>query len=215
MAFGPRLSWRRADGTGEVEVLSDVPQRRQLPHVYSPDGTTLVFADAGGGLNLLTLEEDRTSTVLLNEEEFTYRDAALSPDGRWLAYTSDETGQLEVHVRPFPDVESGRWQISSDGGWWPVWHPSGNELFYRGPTDVMAREFEADTTYTPGVLTRLFAREPAGCCGFRRMDVSPDGERFLLLTDASVDMGGEDTAPPEIHVFFNWFEVLTERVPVD
>ena len=92
---------------------------------------------------MLTLDGDRVLTVLL-DDDWNERGAALSPDGRWLAYTSNETGRGEVYVRPFPDVDAGRWQISTDGGEWPLWNPAADELFYRGPTGVMALEFEGD-----------------------------------------------------------------------
>ena len=210
VAFGEPLSWKRADGTGVVETLGDDP-RRVVPQAFSPDGTTLVFRDRTGtnaDLGMLTLEGDRTFTLLL-DEEYVERHAALSPDGRWLAYTSYETGEPEVYVRPFPDVGGGgQWQVSTDGGWWPVWNPSGIELFYSGPGFVMAREFETNPTFTPGALTQLFARdtEPEN----RRMAVSPDGQRFLFL--ASGD--SERNTAREINVVVNWFQELTERVPV-
>ena len=117
VAFGPPLSWKHADGSGEVETLSDDPVR--LPQAFSADGTTLIFRDRLPGsedaVGMLTLEGDRSSTILL-DEGFTERSAVLSPDGRWLAYSSNETGQFEVYVKPFPDVEAGRWPISSGGG---------------------------------------------------------------------------------------------------
>ena len=148
VAFGTPLAWKLADGTGDVETLSDDPQR--LPLAFSPDGTTLVTEEAGGdwGLGMLTLDGDRTPTVLL-DEEWNENGATLSPDGRWMAYTSDETRRPEVYVRPFPDVDVGKWQISTDGGDWPLWNPAGDELFYRGPDGMMALEFAADPTFTP------------------------------------------------------------------
>ena len=179
VAFGAPLSWKRLDGSGEIETLNDVPQR--FPQAFSPDGTKLVFEDRTDGtdLGMLALEGDRTSALLLNEE-FRSADATLSPDGRWLAYRSNETGQNEIYVRPFPEVKAGNWQISSDGGGWPLWNPLGDELFYKGPDGVMALEFEADPTFTPGALTRLFERG-GGYEINRRMAVSPDGQRFLFL----------------------------------
>ena len=211
MAFGTPLAWKRADGTGDVETLSDEAER--FPLAFSPDGTTLVTEDRAGGfgLGMLTLEGDRASTVLL-DEAFREQNASLSPDGRWVAYTSNETGQREVYVRPFPDVDAGRWQISTDGGEWPLWNPAGDELFYRGPTGVMALEFEADPTFTPGALTLLIERDIIGGRN-RRMAVSPNGQRFLLLT-ARLATSSEDTIPAQIHVVVNWHQELLERVPI-
>ena len=212
VAFGPPLSWKRADGTGEVETLSDAPQ--QFPQAFSPDGTLVFVEDLGGRrLGILTLEGDRTSTLILSEE-FSSTDATLSPDGRWLAYRSNETGQREVYVVPFPDVGTGKWQISTDGGVWPLWSQAANELFYMGPDGVMALEFQADTTFTPGAPTLLFERaNPIG--GNRDMAVSQDGQRFLLFTDNMVAPGDEDAEPSQIHVALNWFQELTERVPTN
>ncbi len=161
---------------------------------------------------MLTLDGDHSSTVLL-DDEWLERGAALSPDGRWLAYTSNETGQREVYVRPFPDVDAGRWQISTDGGEWPLWNIAGDELFYRGPTGVMALEFEGDPTFAPGAPTLLIEREIFGLRS-RRMAVSPDGQRFLLLSDTTGGLNAEDAAPAQINVVLNWFEELRERVPI-
>ena len=212
VAFGTPLAWKRADGTGDVEILSD--DAALFPVAFSPDGTTLVTEDraADPGLGMLTLEGDRASTVLL-DEEFAERNASLSPDGRWVAYTSSETGQREVYVRPFPDVETGKWQISTDAGEWPLWNPAGDELFYRGPTGVMAQEFEADPRFTPRALTLVIERGITGGRN-RRMAVSPDGQRFLFLTDATGDLNAEDAAPAQINVVLNWHQELLERVPI-
>ncbi len=210
VAFGTPLAWKRADGTGEVERLSD--DVASFPESFAPDGATLVFRTEGG-LGTLELEGDRAVTELLNDRGFIERGAEVSPDGRWLAYTSDESGRREVYVRPFPDVETGRWQISTDGGEWPVWNVADNELFYRGPTGVMALAYETDPTFRPGAVTQLLERVIVGG-GNRRMAVSPDGERFLLLRDLSDRTAAADEAPTRIHVVLNWFEELLERVPV-
>ena len=211
VAFGAPLAWKRADGTGDVETLSDDAER--FPQAFSSDGTTLVTEERAGdrGLGILTLDGDRTSTVLL-DDEFNERNASLSPDDRWVAYTSNETGQREVYVRPFPDVATGKWQISTDGGEWPLWNPAGDELFYRGSTGVMAQEFEADPTFTPSALTLLIERDIIGGRN-RRMAVSPNGQRFLLLKEEGLATNTEDVIPPQIHVVLNWFEELNRARP--
>ena len=99
VAFGSPLSWKRADGIGAVEGLDDTAGR--FPQAFSPDGTTLVFedravADGAGGAGVLTLEGDRTATLVI-DGEFGERNAALSPDDRWVAYSSNETGQFQVN----------------------------------------------------------------------------------------------------------------------
>ena len=214
VAFGPPLSWKRADGIRAVEGLDDATLR--VPQAFSPDGTMLVFedraADGGNGLGVLTLEGDRTATLVI-DGEFFERNAALSPDGRWVAYNSNETGERQVYVQPFPGVDGGKWQISTDGGEWPVWNPAGNELFYRSPTGVMVLAFETEPTFTPGALTQLFERTIIGLRN-RRMAVSPDGERFLLLANATVSADSE-AAQSQVIVVQNWHEELKRLVPVD
>jgi serine/threonine-protein kinase len=166
------LSWRAADGTGAVEVLAEIreePNRR--PQAFSPDGKTLVFEvfPTPARLSRLTLEGSRTVTPLLSDTTINQRNAVLSPDGRWLAYESYESGTAEVYVRPFPEVNAGRWQLSIGGGRWPAWHPSprGRELFYVGPKGLMAAAVTTTPTFTPGAVSPLFdtAGYPAAGCG--------------------------------------------------
>ena len=102
----------------------------------------------------------------------------------------DEEAEGVGELTPFPDVDSGRWQISTDGGDWPVWNPAGGELFYRGLTGVMALVFETEPTFTPGALTQLFERTIIGGRN-RRMAVSPDGQRFLLLATGTENADSE------------------------
>ena len=218
VAFGSPLSWKAADGTGEVEPLAESPN--QFPQAFSPDGTALVFEEttAGFDLGVLTLEGERGSTLVL-QTEFDERNAALSPDGRWIAYQSNESGVDEVYVRPFPDVETGRWQVSSDGGAWPLWGPEGRELFYGGRQGMMAVAVDTEPTFSPGTPERLFgtagvyaSSQTAVGRGRRQAAVSPDGERFLMLR---LGIAGSDSpATAQINVVLNWFEELNRLVPV-
>ena len=138
---GPyNLFWKAADGTMEVERLTTSPNV-QAPNAISPDGTTVVFRESvlgnGYDLRLLTLDGDPAGEALV-ATEFNELNAALSQDGRWLAYQSDVSGQTEVYVRPF-DVDNGRsTQVASGGGSVPLWAPSGRELYYLGPTSIIA-----------------------------------------------------------------------------
>ena len=106
VAFGPPVSWKAADGTGEVETLGG--DGSWSPQAFTPDGRTVIVRQNTGGkreLGVLTLDDGHVERLM--ESEFSQRNAALSPDGRWLAYQSNESGQTEVYVRPFPDVDSG------------------------------------------------------------------------------------------------------------
>ena len=218
VAFGSNdapLSWKAADGTGQVETLVE-SSSNQFPQAFSADGTTLVFQDRSSHLGMLSLEGERISTPLLGTE-FLELNAALSPDGRWMAYESNELGQLEVYVRPFPDVTGGRWQVSSGDGGWPLWSPEGRELFYVGSEGMMAVTIETEPTFTQGTVNQLFDlspywRPPGGVTG-RMIDISPEGDRFLMLKAAG---GSDKTAETtSIIVVQNWFEELKERVPTD
>ncbi len=138
----------------------------------------------------------------------------ISRDGRWLAYASDETGGIQIFVRPFPNVEDGRWQISTDGGLQPVWAHNRRELFFvnRDTRQVMAAEFTArggtfrlervtplftvpNTIYRPRVFSRLY-------------DVAPDDERFLMARSPSAE-----NTPISAILVQNFFEELKRLVP--
>ena len=144
---------KAADGTGPAERLT-TSDSVQLPQSWSADGQSLVIMDISGGqsdLNVISLgTESRTDGLI--ETEFAEVYADVSPEGRWIAYQSNESGQFEVYVRPFPNVDDGRWQISRDGGISPVWAPSGRELFFRGNLsafDMMAVAVETEPTLSP------------------------------------------------------------------
>ncbi len=169
-------------------------------------------------LGMLSLEGERISTLLL-ETEFNEQNTALSPDGRWMAYQSNESGQYEVYVRPFPDVNGGRWQVSSGGGGWPLWSPDGQELFYAGSGGMMAEgmmavPIETEPTFTQGTVDLLFDLGPySRLLRNRRIDISPEGDRFLMLKTG----GGSDetAAATSINIVLNWFEDLKRLVPTD
>jgi serine/threonine-protein kinase len=226
VAFGGSdvsLSWRAADSTGAVEVLAESREDlNRVPQAFTPDAKMLVFEArpaiaVRSRLSRLALDDSRTVTPLLNDAAFRQGNAVLSPDGRWLAYESDESGTAEVYVRPFPDVNAGRWQLSSGGGRWPAWHPSlrGRELFYVGPKGLMAAAVTTTPTFTPGAVTPLF--DTAAYTGTsqafanRRHAVAPDGQRFLFLKAASAPSA--EGASPQLMFVENWFEELKQRVP--
>ena len=132
----------------------------------------------------------------------------LSPDGRWLAYSSDESGRWEIYVQPYPGP-GGKWQISTDGGMEPVWNRNGRELFYRNGNKMMAVEVTTQPAFSAGKPKVLFegAYLPTPAT-FPNYDVSPDGRRFLMLKAA-----GQEQAATQINVVLNWFEELKRRVP--
>ncbi len=139
--------------------------------------------------------------------------AEVSPDGHWVVYDSDESGQFEVYLRPYPDVYRGsRWQVSAAGGRQPVWSRDGRELFYRDFSGaLMAVRMTAGPSFAPGPPVRLF--EGSGFSGAggqgsgRTFDVSPDGSRFLMIRT------GDQSATPLV-VVLNWFEELKRLAPI-
>ena len=128
------------------------------------------------------LTEDETVTPLLATSADEHL-AHLSPDGRWLAYTSDESGRNEIYVRPFPNVEEGLWQISLDGGEQPLWSRDGQELFFRNGDAMMAVPVRTDADFVherPEVLfTGQYLLMPGR--GGRDYDYDWERERFLMV----------------------------------
>jgi serine/threonine-protein kinase len=138
----------------------------------------------------------------------------ISPDSRWLVYESNNSGQFEIYVRPFPNVDSGLWQVSTGGGTRPLWAQNGQELFYRSPTGaVMSVRIELGATWTGSTPSKLFeGRYFVGGGNFARTyDVAPDGRRFLMI---KLGGGGSDetAAPPSLIVVQHWFEELKRLV---
>ena len=112
----------------------------------------------------------------------------ISPDGKWIAYQSDESGRFEIYVRPYPDVQSGRWQISDGGGTTPRWRADGREVFFHGRRGISAAAVESGPSFKFGVARHLFD----GGIGQSRLgsefDVMADGSRFLLLREVSIEI---------------------------
>ena len=108
----------------------------------SPDGRLLIFTETapntGEDVMQMALDGTRRVTPLV-QSPFAERNGVVSPDGRWLAYEANDSGRVEISVRPFPEVNSGRWQVSTAGGTRPLWARSGQELFYVSPTGALMR----------------------------------------------------------------------------
>jgi Tol biopolymer transport system component len=206
------LYWQATDGSGRVERLTDSPNSQAIGSV-TPDGTRALFWEylSDSGLMLVTLDQGHSVQTLL-QTPFLERNVEISPDGRWVAYEADETGRFEVYVRPFPEVNSGTWRVSTAGGSRPLWARNGTELFYLDPRGaLMAVAVDGGSTWRAGTPTRIL--EPryfagAGGIGGRTYDVSPDGQRFLMIRPAS-------GSAPNIIVVQNWTEELKRRLPTN
>jgi serine/threonine-protein kinase len=142
---------------------------------------------------------------------FREQSAEVSPDGRWLAYTSNESGRDEVYVRPFPDVEKGRWQVSTGGGAWATWARSGGELFFRNGAALMAVPVQIAQSFAAGNPKVVFEGAYTTPQGGRPYDVSPDGRRFLMIKEGAAAGGGAPQA--QIILVQNWLEELQRLVP--
>ena len=215
----PNLWWIRADGAGDPQRLAE-SMYRQDAHSFRPDGKVLAFNQLNPGTNwdIMTfpIEGDEKSGWKPGEPKpfvnstFVELAPAFSPDGRWVAYASTESGNYEVYVRPFPGP-GGKWQISTGGGGIPVWSLNRNELFYATLDNKIMMltytasgdSFHADKPqpWSPGQFTDRGLNF--------NFDLHPDGKRFAVLKGP----GAEAPAVNKVNIVLNWFEELKRRVP--
>ncbi len=225
-----------ADGTGAADRLT-TSANQQFPSSISPDGTLVVgferlsiaastpmapgaawrvrlypMADLasrpGPGPSPGTTPSPPAQTL------FDGAWAEFSPDGRYLAYQSaeGEPGQSEIYVRPFPQVDSGRWQISTTGGTRPAWARSGRELFYLDASNTLTAVpvQTSGSTFSAGKPAKVFDAKYSTPFPPRSYDVSADGQRFLMLKDSAA--GDPNATPASMVVVEHWFEELKQRV---
>ena len=205
---------RPADGTGEPVLLvgTDLGER---PYDWSSDGKYLLYtvADRGNGADLwyLKRKEDGSGfeSVAFLQTPFNESEPQISPDGRFVAYCSDESGQYEVHVQPFPEGR-GKEQVSTNGGCQPRWSKDGKELFYVEGDMLIAVAVRTTPSFSSGSATSLF-KDPHLVANANAdqiwYDVSADGQRFVLVGTVETE---EDKAP-SIHVVQNWFAEFRDR----
>ena len=202
---------RPADGTGEPALLVDNPLD-EIPNDWSPDGKYLLYSvngeETAWDLWYLKRKEDGSGfePVPFLQTSFSERAAKFSPDGRFVAYVSDESGRNEVYVRPFPGGD-GKWQVSGNGGTQPRWGKDGKELFYVERDTLMAVAVATTPSFTSGAVTRLFQDAYLLGLDAPRYDVSGDGRRFVLREPVA----GTEEKPPSIHIVENWFEEFRGR----
>ncbi len=192
-----------ADGSGEPERLT-VSDRDQYTSSWSPEG---VLAFVQDDENIWVLPSGGKPRPFL-KSRFEELYPAFSPDGKWLAYMSNESGREEVYVRPYPGPDPAT-PISSGGGWAPAWSHDGRELFYRGPPSKMM--VVSVTPGQPFVAARsreLFDAPYASMTDTRNYDVDAEG-RFVMVTKP-VERAERVT---QMHIVLNWFEELKQRVP--
>jgi Protein kinase domain/WD40-like Beta Propeller Repeat len=214
----PNLYCQRADGTGEVLRLTE-SATPQFPTSWHPSGRFLAFNDTSGRthISILELSGDEASgwkpakASAFQDSPSIQNNAAFSPDGRWVAYSSSETGILEVYVRPFPGA-GGRVRISTSGGQHPMWSRKRSELFYRASADnaimVAPYRVEGDTFHADKPnrwsVTAIETRGP-----FRNFDLHPDGERFAVMLPV-----GQEPKRDHVTIILGFADELRRLVPV-
>jgi serine/threonine-protein kinase len=206
------IGWTLADGSGQPETLAQVGG---WPSSWSPDGKLLAFSGgepAQTDIFLLPLPNGRGSEKARRflQTPHLERDAMFSPDGRWIAYTSFESGPPQVYVRPAAGDAGGKWLISTGAGFSPRWASGGRELFY-GATGgkIMVVAVEPGPAFRPGTPKELFTYASFVAAGSGGYDVSADGKRFLMIASGA---GEQASAAPEIHFVLEWFEEVRRRV---
>ena len=200
---------RRADGVGAATRLSQ--SKKAFGQVLdSPDGSWLILrsaiAEVGNG-DIYGLHAGDTTLVPLVNSPAREGTPALSPDGKWLAYSSDESGGFEVYVRPFPNTTAARWQVSTAGGTQPLWSHSGKELFFRNNQgDLVSAEVKPGGNFSVGEQKTLFSLAPFAFGGpIQLYAITPDDKTFLMMRETSA---GESGA---LVVSENWFEELKAK----
>jgi eukaryotic-like serine/threonine-protein kinase len=201
-----------ADGSGAVERLTESPNQ-QFPMSIAPDGARLVFRESAPSMDLmlLSLTDPSHRVQPLIHTPAAEQNAEVSPNGRWLAYQSNASGRFEAYVKPFPNVDAGQWQISTDGGIQPLWSKKGDELFYLAPGgSVMGVHAEDGVNWKASEPAKLFDDRyyhGVGAGVGRTYDVSGDGKRFLMVKPSG---NPADTSP--LIVVQNWFTELSRLV---
>jgi serine/threonine-protein kinase len=206
------LWWQAADGTGIPERLT-TSRNVQLASGSTPDGRAMIFFESRPStlqdVMQLSLDGSRRVTPLL-QSPFLERNGVISPDGRWIAYESDSSGQMQVYVRPFPDTNGGQWQVSTEGGTRPLWSRNGSELFYVAPTPgapLMRVPLETSgATFHALPPVKLFegyaAMNPS-----RTYDVAADG-RFVMIKPAAAN----EAEQASLIIVQHWGEELKRLV---
>ncbi len=208
--------WHAVDGAAADEQLGSSTQPTR-PVAISPDGTRLVLESStpSAGYDLLALLLNGTQQMVpLLETPFDERNAAISPDGRWMAYDSNESGQSQIYVRPFPNVSDAVYQASNGGGRTPAWARDGRELFYVNRTSVMAAPVQTAPAFSAGNAVKLFDAPDLVLDGRfsrfafantnRTYDVARDGRFLMIKSNAGPNDGN---APRDSMVVVeNWIE---------
>jgi len=198
------LCWTLADGSGESELLCS-SKSKLAPYSWSSDGKLLALYDEYKNISLLSLDGRGEHKTLL-ATPFIEVFPAFSPDGRWIAYSSNMDGEFQIYVRPYPAMDRVI-QISRVFGEEPMWSANGDELFYRNRDKWMVVSISTEPEFAAGIPQKVF-QGPYGQVSGLSYDIAPDGQRFLVLKPQY-----DDSQVRELHVVTNWFEELKQLAP--
>ena len=208
---GSSIFWIRSDGAGEPQRLLE-SRNVVVPWSFSPDGRHLAYVEispeTGSDIGILPLDTTDPDRPKPGKPEPFLRTPAdetipgFSPDGRWIAYRSNESGINEIYVRPFPASVAGKWQISTGGGRFPIWGTHGKEIFYLTPQSrLMAVSLKLGAGSVEASAPHELFALPAGEHSLFPYDVTADGQRFLVATAPS-------QSPDPLSVIANWPALL-------
>lgn len=213
---GRKVLRKAADGSGENEELWVTEDHTHVTD-WLADGSGLLLdiarRNTGADIFLLELSNEPKVKALL-ATSFGERLSRLSPDGHWLAYASDESGRYEIYVQPFPDLDA-RHTISAGGGTEPVWSRDGRELYYRGPSHLMAVTITASEPFEASAPEALFEDVFRLGQTHTSYDVAPDGRFLMLMRLQTASDDDPFRGLDYFHVVLNWFEEVRERAPTD
>ena len=203
---GPLMAMLLGRGALGMSSRSNLPQFLRGRSLEMPGGVR-------NDIVVMSMEGGHATKPLLNEK-FHERSPRVSPDGKLMAYVSDESGQSQVCVRPFPQVDSGKLQVSRNGGIEPGWSHSGRELFYRSLDSMMAVAVDTEPTLKAGVPKTLFSGSFYSTSTGQLWDLSNDDQRFLMIKGSAANEAAPTaTGPRKLNVILNWTEELKQRVP--
>lgn len=199
---------RAADGSGEAETLSEIDGQAYIDDI-SRDGSTLSISanrsTAGGRFAVFILAVQKGARAVLFESSTTgdVQISSLSPDGKWIAYSTNQSGRVEIFVQPFPSG-GNRSKVTKVGGYEPRWASDSRTLYYSQADKLMAVPVEPGTAFSPGKTQELFSgMVPAVTDSGKTYAVDRASGRFLMLRPVQ-----EGAGPPEVRMILNWFAEL-------
>jgi len=220
-ALGEGLYVIRSDGSGKPEPLTQ-SKNSQFPWSFTPDGKRLAFIESSTGafhLSTVPLESDNAGLRAGKPEVFLQTQAderapSFSPDGRWMAYSSDESGTFQVYVRAFPD-KGGKWQISNGSGVYPMWSRNGHELFFETlDNHIMVAAYTEKGDSFVADKPGAWSEKPIGGIvnTIKNFDLAPDGKRIVAIMP--VETAEAQKAQNQVIFLENFIDEVRRRVPI-